>query len=85
MNNKRIKQKAPILSGNANNEANAGFGYVNSNNEASDTNTNVGARLYNVKMNLKKLFYPCPLAKKQVSMKGVSRFAESAFLTLQTV
>lgn len=38
-------QRAPIVSGNANNGANAGFSYVNSNNAASNTNANISSQL----------------------------------------
>lgn len=35
-----------LFSGNANNGANCGFGYANSNNVPSNTNANIGSRLY---------------------------------------
>jgi len=37
----------PIVGGNWDNAANAGLWYVNCNNAASNTNTNIGARLAN--------------------------------------
>lgn len=37
---------AALLGGNANNGANAGFGYLNANNRPANTNANIGARLY---------------------------------------
>lgn len=40
-----ILQRALIASGNANNGANAGFVYSNSNNTASNTNANIGSQL----------------------------------------
>ena len=35
-----------LLAGNANNGANAGFGYLNTNNRSSNSNANYGFRLY---------------------------------------
>ena len=35
-----------LLGGNANNGANAGFGYLNTNNRSSNSNANIGFRLY---------------------------------------
>ena len=35
-----------LLSANANNGANAGFGYLNANNRSSNANANIGFRLY---------------------------------------
>lgn len=35
-----------LLAGNANNGANAGFGYLNTNNRSSNANANIGFRLY---------------------------------------
>ena len=35
-----------LLSANANNGANAGFGYLNTNNRSSNTNANIGFRFY---------------------------------------
>jgi hypothetical protein len=37
--------RALLRSGNANNGANAGFAYLNTNNSASTTNANIGAQL----------------------------------------
>ena len=34
-----------LLAGNANNGANAGFGYLNTNNRSSNSNANIGFRL----------------------------------------
>lgn len=38
--------RGALLSANANNGANAGFGYLNANNRSSNTNANGGFRLY---------------------------------------
>lgn len=35
-----------LLSANANNGANAGFGYLNTNNRSSNVNANIGFRFY---------------------------------------
>jgi hypothetical protein len=35
-----------LLAGNANNGANAGFGYLNTNNRSSNSNANIGFRFY---------------------------------------
>ena len=35
-----------LLAGNANNGANAGFGYLNANNRSSNANANIGFRFY---------------------------------------
>lgn len=35
-----------LLSANANNGANAGFGYLNANNRSSNANANIGFRFY---------------------------------------
>ncbi len=40
---------AALLCGNANNGANAGFGYLNANNRPANSNANIGARLYRIK------------------------------------
>ena len=37
-----------LLSANANNGANAGFGYLNANNRSSNANANIGFRLYRI-------------------------------------
>lgn len=37
-----------LLGGNANNGANAGFGYLNANNRPANSNANIGARLYRI-------------------------------------
>jgi len=37
-----------LLGGNANNGANAGFGYLNANNRPANANANIGARLYRI-------------------------------------
>lgn len=43
--NKRLVCSCGVLfGGNANNSANAGFGYANSNNTPSNTNANIGSR-----------------------------------------
>lgn len=51
--------QALISGGNANNEANAGAFYANTNNTASNANTNIGARLAQYLQKHK----PCLLAK----------------------
>ena len=38
--------RACFFGGNSNNEANAGFVYANSNNSATNANSNYGSRLY---------------------------------------
>ena len=35
-----------LFGGNANNGANAGFGYLNANNRSSNSNANIGFRFY---------------------------------------
>ena len=42
---KVVHSEALYFGGNANNGANAGFGYLNSNNSASNTNANIGFQL----------------------------------------
>lgn len=42
---KVVYSEALYFGGNANNGANAGFGYLNSNNSASITNANIGFQL----------------------------------------
>ena len=46
-----------LLAGNANNGANAGFGYLNTNNRSSNSNANYGFRLY--RCNERKIIYVC--------------------------
>ena len=41
----RLWDPGALLSGNANNGANAGFGYLNTNNRPANTNANIGFRL----------------------------------------
>ncbi len=38
--------RGALLSANANNGANAGFGYLNTNNRSSNANANIGFRFY---------------------------------------
>jgi hypothetical protein len=38
--------RGALLSANANNGTNAGFGYLNTNNRSSNANANIGFRLY---------------------------------------
>lgn len=42
----RLWDPGALLSGNANNGANAGFGYLNANNRSSNANANIGFRFY---------------------------------------
>lgn len=42
--------KALYVSGNANNGSNAGLLYTNANNDASNTNTNIGSQLNAIKI-----------------------------------
>lgn len=52
-----------LFGGNANNEANTGLGYLNTNNSWSDTDTNVGSRNSSIK--IFKIGVPTlPLGKK---------------------
>ena len=51
-----------LLGGNANNSANAGLTYVNSNNEVALSNTNVGSRICLKDI---RMVRPCPLAKNK--------------------
>ena len=47
METKRVTSPRGLLvGGNANNGANCGFAYLNSNNAPSNTNANIGSRLY---------------------------------------
>lgn len=70
-----------LFSGNANNGANAGFAYANSNNTPSNTNANIGSHLCLVKidggqviLSSEKRTTALPLGKKfQVNPKGVGR------------
>jgi len=67
--------EAPIVSGNANNGANAGFGNVNSNNEASDANTNIGSQLYWNNFGMSK---PYHLVKNKINQTGVGSESEDS-------
>lgn len=63
-------ERAPYVGGNANNGANAGLVYVNSNNTASNTNANIGSQLgcfkiFNVEIQT------LPLGKKQNKIRKV--------------
>ena len=60
-----------LFSGNANNGANAGFAYANSNNTPSNTNTNIGSHLcYNRLLSVKRGAATVPLGKRfQVTRK----------------
>lgn len=42
----RVVAAGALLSANANNGANAGFGYLNANNRSSNANANIGFRFY---------------------------------------
>ena len=59
--------RAVLFGGNANNGANAGFAYSNSNNAPSNTNANIGSRLnltpFN--QNINRIPRHCLLAKQQ--------------------
>lgn len=46
IDNMSDEDKGALLGGNANNGANAGFGYLNTNNRSSNSNANIGFRLY---------------------------------------
>lgn len=46
MDKKAGRSRGVLFGGNANNGANAGFVYANSNNVPSNTNANIGSRLY---------------------------------------
>jgi hypothetical protein len=52
--------RAVLRGGNANNGANAGFSYLNTNNTASNTNANIRAQLSYFKKYIQR---PCLLAK----------------------
>ena len=41
-----MRGSGALLGGNATNGANAGFGYLNTNNRSSNANANIGFRLY---------------------------------------
>ena len=61
MKNKRLSgSRACLRGGNANNTANAGFVNLNTNNTASNTNTNIGSQLSYWVNNIQR---PCLLAK----------------------
>lgn len=45
------RNKVVVPSGNANDGGKAGFGYANANNAPSNTNTNIGSRLYFLRKN----------------------------------
>ena len=47
-----------LLSANANNGANAGFGYLNANNRSSNANANIGFRFYRGLVSLLKYIRP---------------------------
>ena len=75
------RPRGVLFSGNANNGANAGFVYANSNNTPSNTNANIGSHLCLVKidggqvrLSAEKRTAALPLGKKlQVNPKGVGR------------
>ena len=41
-----VAQRGVLFGGNANNSANAGLSYANTNNTATNTNANIGSQLY---------------------------------------
>lgn len=47
-----------LLSANANNGTNAGFGYLNTNNRSSNSNANIGFRLYRSLKNILQYIQP---------------------------
>jgi hypothetical protein len=65
-----------FVSGNANNGANAGFGYANTNNAPSNANANIGTQLCYV------VFFqeerPCHLAKNNNVQNGVGSESEDS-------
>jgi len=64
-----------LFGGNANNGSNAGFVYANSNNVPSNTNANIGSRLYFTQMTKNNnRAMTVPLGKKiRKIQKGVGR------------
>lgn len=68
---------APIVGGNANNGSNAGLGNVNSNNVASDTNTNIGSQLCR---SLLKISRPYLLVKNKKEQNGIGSASEDSVL-----
>jgi hypothetical protein len=64
-----------LFGGNANNSANAGFAYANTNNTASNTNANIGSQLCSKILQKAKTL---ALAKKLKREKGISRIPENS-------
>lgn len=69
--------RAVYVGGNANNGSNAGFGYSNTNNAASNANANIGARLSLIYYINRK---PCLMAKKQFNGAGIGSIVEDSHL-----
>lgn len=59
----RLLTRGVYFGGNANNGANCGFVYANSNNAPSNTNANIGSRQYFSVKNIQTGQRPCHLAK----------------------
>lgn len=66
--------RAVYIGGNANNGSNAGFVCTNTNNAASNANTNIGSRLSYKVMDCR----PCPLAKDNLVKIGAGSTVESS-------
>ena len=69
-----------LLSANANNGANAGFGYLNANNRSSNANANIGFRLYrySLMVSVKRIRLPKPCLTEATGTAG-SRQNNSIF------
>jgi len=59
-----VSERGVLFGGNANNGANAGFAYANSNNTPSNTNANIGSHLYLQNKERKNGTAALPLGKK---------------------
>lgn len=59
-----------MLGGNANNGSNCGFVNVNSNNAPSNTNANIGSRLYFTDNTLHNGAAASPLGEKYIVLNG---------------
>ena len=69
MDTKVVTSLGCLLGGNANNGANAGLAYVNSNNAVSNSNTNIGSRIcYNKDI---RMVRPCLLAKQHKTITAL--------------
>lgn len=56
----RLLVRGALLAANANNGANAGFGYLNTNNRSSNANANIGFRFYREYSPLYEIQYFAP-------------------------